>query len=150
MLAGLTERVSYGAELTGYETNPDGTVTVQLADGRTDTRDVLVGADGVGSAVRARLLPDAQVTDAGLRLIYGKIPLTDEAAKRLPEWSFDGIFTIVAAGPDHPHVGMGPVRFDRAPGQAGPAATPPVPLTPVDDYLAVLVGPRPYSRRRAS
>jgi 2-polyprenyl-6-methoxyphenol hydroxylase-like FAD-dependent oxidoreductase len=140
MLAGLTGHVSYGAELTGYEINPDGTVTVTLADGRTETGDVLVGADGVGSAVRTQLLPDAEVADAGLRLIYGKIPLTDEAVERMPQWVFDGIFTVVAAGPGHPHVGMGPVRFGRAPGESGPTATPPVPLTPVDDYLAVLVG----------
>lgn len=140
MLAGLTGHVSYGAELTGYETNADGTVTIRLADGRTDTGDVLVGADGVGSAVRTQLLPDAEVADAGLRLIYGKIPLTAETVERLPQWVFDGIFTVVAAGPGHPHVGVGPVQFGRAPGPAGSAATPPVPLTPAGDYLAVLVG----------
>ncbi|MGV9356690.1 hypothetical protein [Streptomyces misionensis] len=101
-------------------------VTVKLADSRTGTADILVGAYGVRSAIRTRLLPQAGVADAGPRLIYGEIPLTDEADEQLPAWVFDGVFTVVAAGPGHSHVGVGPVRFGRVPGQAGSAATPPV------------------------
>ncbi|MFJ2810916.1 FAD-dependent oxidoreductase [Kitasatospora sp. NPDC087271] len=164
LLSGLADTVRYGAELLSWEKEQDGTVTVRFADGRSASADLLVGADGVGSAVRRQLLPHARVEDAGLRLIYGRIPLDAPetgvgdageagevgeaetgaaaagAAAALPPWVFDSIFTVVTGGPGSPHVGFGPVRFTRPPGAAGPAHTPPVPLTPVGDYVACLVG----------
>ncbi|MER8105586.1 NAD(P)/FAD-dependent oxidoreductase [Kitasatospora sp. NPDC094016] len=153
LLSGLTDTVRYGAELLSWEREQDGTVTARFADGRSASADLLVGADGVGSAVRRQLLPHARVEDAGLRLIYGRIPLdaldaldtgvgeVEEAeAGALPPWVFDSIFTVVTGGPGSPHVGFGPVRFASPPGAAGPAHTPPVPLTPVGDYIACLVG----------
>lgn len=53
MLAGLVpgERVRTGKELVRYEEGPDG-VLLEFADGTTGRADVLVGADGVHSAVR--------------------------------------------------------------------------------------------------
>ncbi|WP_331744507.1 NAD(P)/FAD-dependent oxidoreductase [Kitasatospora sp. NBC_01300] len=148
LLSGLTDTVRHGAELLSWEREQDGTVTARFADGRSASADLLVGADGVGSAIRRQLLPHARVEDAGLRLIYGRIPLDGlgsgvgeaEEASALPSWVFDSIFTVVTGGPGSPHVGFGPVRFARPPGAAGPAHTPPVPLTPVGDYIACLVG----------
>ncbi|MEK8146447.1 hypothetical protein NKH18_49730 [Streptomyces sp. M10(2022)] len=75
MLSGLRDHVHYGARLVAYQHEANGTVTARFADGRTASADLLVGADGVNSAVRRILLPDARVEDAGLRLVYGKIPL---------------------------------------------------------------------------
>ena len=46
-------------------THTDGPVTFTLADGSTDTVDLLVAADGVGSAFRANLLPDVHRQYAG-------------------------------------------------------------------------------------
>ncbi|MFJ3219633.1 FAD-dependent oxidoreductase [Kitasatospora sp. NPDC086801] len=156
LLFGLEDVVRYGAELLSWEREQDGTVTARFTDGRSASADLLVGADGVGSAVRHQLLPHAQVEDAGLRLIYGRIPLDTGAGgageaggaraaetgaeAALPPWVFDSIFTVVTGGPGSPHIGFGPVRFARPPGAAGPAHTPPVPLTPVGDYIACLVG----------
>jgi hypothetical protein len=57
-------------------------VRLRFADGSTEAADVLVGADGVGSAVRRTLLPDAPIVDTGSRVSYGKTPL-DDAARRL-------------------------------------------------------------------
>lgn len=140
LLSGLGEYVHYGAQLRGYTQEADDTVTAQFADGRVATADLLVGADGVGSTVRKFLLPEAEVEDAGLRLIYGKIPLNAETLELLPAWVFESIFSVVTAGPGQPHVGMGPVQFEQRPDLAGLATNPPVIVTAVDDYLAFMIG----------
>jgi len=63
----LRERIGQGAvrlghRVTGYEHEPDGGVTalVEHADGSTsrETGAILIGADGIHSAVRARMHPD--------------------------------------------------------------------------------------------
>jgi 2-polyprenyl-6-methoxyphenol hydroxylase-like FAD-dependent oxidoreductase len=51
----FTGRIVTGAEVTGYTEHADG-VTVRFADGTTEEGDLLVGADGVRSAVRSQLL----------------------------------------------------------------------------------------------
>ena len=140
LLSGLGGSVHYGAELIGYEQAADSTVTARFADGRTATGELLVGADGVGSAVRALLLPNAQVEDAGLRLIYGRIPLDGATLAEMPSWVFDSIFTVVTGGPGHPHLGLGPVQFGCPPDAAGAASSPPVDLPAAGDYLACMIG----------
>ena len=140
LLAGLGGTVHHGAQLRGYELTSAGRVTARFGDGQSATGDLLVGADGVGSSVRRQLLPGALVEDAGLRLIYGKIPLGGPAADDLPGWVFDAVFTVLATGPGQPHVGLGPVRFGRPPELAGLAHDPPITLPATSDYLALLVG----------
>jgi 2-polyprenyl-6-methoxyphenol hydroxylase-like FAD-dependent oxidoreductase len=67
MLAKVRERVGAGAvrlghRVTGYTNNADGTVTAigQRADGSAfrETGTILIGADGIHSAVRAQMHPD--------------------------------------------------------------------------------------------
>jgi 2-polyprenyl-6-methoxyphenol hydroxylase-like FAD-dependent oxidoreductase len=50
--------ITYGSRLTGVEQDGSG-VTARFADGSSATADVLVGADGVHSAVRRAIDPDA-------------------------------------------------------------------------------------------
>lgn len=59
-LAGA-ESVRLGHRATGYEINPDGTVTLLLDAGGTEVREtgaLLIGADGIHSAIRAQMHPD--------------------------------------------------------------------------------------------
>lgn len=120
LAAGLDDRIHFGHELAGYEPDPDG-VTLRFADGSTSRADVLVGADGVGSAVRRTLLPGAPLVDTGARVIYGKTPL-DAAGEHVPAATRDGFTAIVGR-----HVGLaaGIVEFRR------PLAA----ITPVGDYV---------------
>jgi 2-polyprenyl-6-methoxyphenol hydroxylase-like FAD-dependent oxidoreductase len=64
--------VRFGAKLDRYEELPCGGVRVHFADGRTDTADVLVAADGMGSTVRRQLLPDVHEVDLGIRGVIGR------------------------------------------------------------------------------
>lgn len=56
------QAVRLGCRVTGYENNSDGTVTalVEHADGKTtrETGSLLIGADGIHSAIRAQMHPD--------------------------------------------------------------------------------------------
>lgn len=82
LLDGLPVR--FGTEFTRFEHRADGTVQAWFADGSTDIADVLVGADGVGSAVRRQYLPNVQVIDTGRRMLMGATPLRAVASSGLP------------------------------------------------------------------
>jgi len=150
LAAGLDGRLVFGCELTGYELTGSrladseldspqlagsqlagqgdrrGGVRLHFAGGRQAEADLLVGADGVGSAVRRQYLPAATPADTGKRCVYGTIPLGPGEADRLPSALRDG-FTAVIGG----QVGMatGVVRFRQRPEQAAPW------LSPAGDYL---------------
>ncbi|WP_431918226.1 FAD-dependent oxidoreductase [Nonomuraea jabiensis] len=85
LLTGLEDTVRFGAEFTRFEQRPDGTVRSWFADGSMDTADVLVGADGIGSAVRRQYLPHVRVVDTGKRTLMGATPLRAVARTGLPE-----------------------------------------------------------------
>ncbi len=83
--AGLADVLHLDKEFTRYERAADGTITCHFADGTTATADVLVGADGANSRVCRQYLPQARRIDTGIRAIAGKLPLTDETRKLLPD-----------------------------------------------------------------
>lgn len=84
LLAALSEAVLridedaiwLGAKCVGFEQGNSG-VQVRLADERTVTADVLVGADGVHSAVRAQLRGADQPKFSGCLAWRGVIPMND-------------------------------------------------------------------------
>lgn len=79
LAAGLDGRLVFGSELTRYETRENG-VRLHFADGRQADTDLLVGADGVNSAVRRQYLPEAEAVDTGKQCIYGKTPLREDGS----------------------------------------------------------------------
>jgi 2-polyprenyl-6-methoxyphenol hydroxylase-like FAD-dependent oxidoreductase len=112
LLTGLDDVVRFEAEFTRFEQRADGTVRLWFADGRTDTADVLVGADGIGSAVRRRYLPDARVVDTGRRMIMGATPLRAVLGTGLPG--------LIGDSPAGAHVrgtmmALGVLRFTEPP-----------------------------------
>ncbi|WP_211769368.1 FAD-dependent oxidoreductase [Kutzneria sp. CA-103260] len=137
LLSGLDKAVHYGARLTRYDVNPSGTVTAHFADGASATGDVLIGADGVNSAVRKQYLPQAQVVDAGLRLLYGKVPFAVHQAP--PELL--GLWTTVV-GPQRRFLGLAPVRYREPMRQAAARIAPEIELSEDSDYLVCVFGAR--------
>ncbi|MEV4296624.1 FAD-dependent oxidoreductase [Microbispora rosea] len=101
LLADVKGLVTYGKRLTAFQVEA-GQVTACFADGTTAAGDLLVGADGAGSAVRRQYLPHARVVGTGLTQLYGKIPR--ESAEDL-----DHVFSAVT-GPGHRVVGIALTR----------------------------------------
>ncbi|MFJ9583184.1 FAD-dependent monooxygenase [Streptomyces acidicola] len=86
---GLTgTEVRTGTALTGFDQDADG-VTARLSDGSTHRADLLVGADGIGSAVRAQLLGNTPPRYAGYVAWRG---IADLGSEVIPAGSFRSIF----------------------------------------------------------
>jgi 2-polyprenyl-6-methoxyphenol hydroxylase-like FAD-dependent oxidoreductase len=140
LAAGIEDRIHPGREVAGYTAGADG-VSVRFTDGTAVDADVLVGADGVGSAVRRTLLPDATVTDTGTRIIYGKTLLDDVTRPLLPAALHDGFTAIVSR-----RAGMatGLVEFRQSPPRAAAEIAPYARLSPAADYLMWGLSARPF------
>ncbi|MFB8004672.1 FAD-dependent monooxygenase [Nocardia sp. NPDC056000] len=80
--------VRTGAEVVSFEQNDTG-VTVRLADGSTDTGDVLIGADGINSAVRIGLHGAEKPRYNGYIAWRGKAALTHDL---IPPGTFHALF----------------------------------------------------------
>jgi 2-polyprenyl-6-methoxyphenol hydroxylase-like FAD-dependent oxidoreductase len=134
--ARLGDALHIGAAVTAYTEDADG-VTVTLTDGRTVRGDVLVGADGIRSAVRAQKLPDVPIIPTGVRGIgvYGRVPLTPELRGIVPASLMDGVVIAVDRAGSRMLVGV----FDpRQPVHEAPKdIAPDVTLDPVGAYLMV-------------
>src|SRR3984885_463 len=134
--ARLGESFHPGRAVTGYAETPDG-VSVTLADGATARGDVLVGADGIRSAVRGQRLPGTTVIDAGVRGlgVFGRTPLTPELAAQLPAHLFEGV--IIAADRHGSRLLIAVYRPPQRQEDAAAAIAPAVTLEPVGDYVMI-------------
>jgi 2-polyprenyl-6-methoxyphenol hydroxylase-like FAD-dependent oxidoreductase len=83
LTSGLEDVLRPASEFVGYALRPDGRVEARFADGSTAVADLLVGADGPASRVRAQLLPHATPVDAGVAGIAHKIWLDDATRAEL-------------------------------------------------------------------
>ncbi|MEU0093594.1 NAD(P)/FAD-dependent oxidoreductase [Kribbella sp. NPDC006257] len=114
LITGLDDVLVFGKQFTSYAEKA-GRVEIHFDDGSTETADVLVGADGVRSRVRAQLVPDFEVIDSGIRCLYGKIPLTP--GLQVPPDFLRG-FCFIAGG-DGPGAAFAPVLFRTPPEEYG-------------------------------
>jgi 2-polyprenyl-6-methoxyphenol hydroxylase-like FAD-dependent oxidoreductase len=125
-----------GKAVVGYEETLSG-VSVTVADGTTVQGDVLVGADGIRSAVRRQRLPSSTVIDAGVRGlgVFGRTPLTPELAAQLPPHLFQGV--LIAADRKGSRLLISVYRPRQRPQDAAAAIAPDVTLEPVEDYVMI-------------
>jgi 2-polyprenyl-6-methoxyphenol hydroxylase-like FAD-dependent oxidoreductase len=139
LLAGLDDVVHHGAEVAGFEAGAD-SVTVRLADGRAVAGDVLVAADGVGSAVRRQLLPDVPIVPApvGALGLFGRSPLTEDLADGLP----DGIYAAFTILRDERGtlLGLGRYHPRRSPPEAADELGLDIPFDDVRPYMMLSGG----------
>lgn len=112
LLTGLEGAVRFGAEFRRFELRPGGGVRVWFADGSTDTADVLVGADGIGSAVRRQYLPHVRVVDTGKRMLMGATALRAVLGTGLPALIGDSATSAQVRGTT---MALGVLRFARSP-----------------------------------
>ena len=140
LLTGIGDAVQFGHTCTRYSVGDDGRVTAHFENGASATGDVLVAADGVNSPVRQQYLPHAQVVDAGVRQLTGKLPLTEDTLKLFDDNMF-GVF-IPIVGPEGRFVGLGPVRHREPIADAVARLAPGAHLHDVADYVALSFGCR--------
>jgi 2-polyprenyl-6-methoxyphenol hydroxylase-like FAD-dependent oxidoreductase len=116
LMTGLDDVLAFGKQFESYAEDADG-VEIRFADGSSESVDVLIGADGVGSRVRAQLLPDFEAVDIGVRCIYGKVPLTPAVRAVVPEAFMRG-FCFVTDGRGA-SAAFAPVQFRTPPEEYG-------------------------------
>lgn len=80
---GLKGDISYGKRFKRYTIQSDG-VVAEFEDGTTEKGVLIVGADGVRSAVRQQYLPDHKPLGTNGSCVYGKTPLTPKLMERFP------------------------------------------------------------------
>ncbi|MFG3280341.1 FAD-dependent oxidoreductase [Streptomyces sp. NPDC048111] len=126
LLTGLD--VHTDAALTGYDVKADGMVRARFARRDPVTADLLVGADGVASAVRGVLAPRTTPVDTGVRFVIGRTPLTGEFADLSKAYGSkitgDGVSLL-----------LGAMRFRTPPKQAAERLAPDVSLPDIGDYV---------------
>jgi salicylate hydroxylase len=66
--------IRLGTEVTGVDTPPDGPPSVRLADGREETADLVVGADGTHSTVRAATVGAVPARFSGVSAYRALVP----------------------------------------------------------------------------
>ncbi|MFB7717504.1 FAD-dependent oxidoreductase [Nocardia sp. NPDC056100] len=131
LLRGIADRVHFGRALHHISESDDG-VTAHFEDGTTVDADVIVGADGVRSAVRRQLLPHAEPADTGAFCGYGKTVLTGALGETVPVALLTGTSVVFADGFVAVLDSMTFRQSNFTPG-----------LTPVPDYLYwAIFGPR--------
>jgi 2-polyprenyl-6-methoxyphenol hydroxylase-like FAD-dependent oxidoreductase len=99
LLSGLDGVVQFGRKFERYTQRPDGAVTAYFADGSSATGDVLVGADGVNSAVRRQYRPGTDPVPTGALGIGWTVPLDGAAGPPVPGRLRTGMNMIMAAVP---------------------------------------------------
>ncbi|MDB6012152.1 MAG: FAD-binding monooxygenase [Gammaproteobacteria bacterium] len=90
LLDGLADVVSFDQTFVSFEETPGGRITAHFADGSKASGDLLIGADGAGSRVRAQLLPQAQRIDTGIVAVSGRFALDEAARRETPPVVFQG------------------------------------------------------------
>jgi 2-polyprenyl-6-methoxyphenol hydroxylase-like FAD-dependent oxidoreductase len=140
LLTGLDDICHYGNPVSSYESSDHG-VKVVLSDGQTVAGDILVGADGIRSAVRRQRAPDARSMDTGVRCIYGRLSAMT-AHQLLPAHAVADVFTFCS---DDRKVllGLGGVLFPIEPSAAARSLLPAANLPHREDYVACIVAARP-------
>ncbi|MFF0152052.1 FAD-dependent oxidoreductase [Micromonospora sp. NPDC005203] len=99
LLDGLDDAVHYDRTFVRYELAADGRPTAHFADGTSVSCDVLVGADGINSRVRAQYLPTATRRDTGAVGVGLKLPLNDDTRAWLPARLADGMNLVLTGAP---------------------------------------------------
>ncbi|XVU28253.1 FAD-dependent oxidoreductase [Actinoplanes sp. CA-054009] len=85
LMAGLDGRVHYGKAAVAVDDGGPGGLRLRFADGAAVAASVVVAADGVGSALRAQITPDAEPAATSMAGVYGRSPLMADGRSVIPE-----------------------------------------------------------------
>ncbi len=133
LFADLEEIVHFDKIFERLEQLDNGQVRAHFADSTSATGDLLVGADGTNSAVRAIVVPDAGIDDLDYA-IYGKTLITPEIMEWFPEVLFDSFNRMTA--PDGVGMAVATCRKRELFADATAKFAPSVHLTDMQDYFS--------------
>ncbi|AJT61732.1 hypothetical protein T261_0039 [Streptomyces lydicus] len=133
LLAGLDDIVHFRKRFVRYETAPDGTIAAHFSDGSVATGDVLVAADGANSPIRRQHGSHAEPRDLGVRTVFGRIPMTAQLRRELPETLQDRFTWVI--GSDGHKLGLMPMVFRTKPAQAAARLWPGLGFDDTEDYF---------------
>jgi 2-polyprenyl-6-methoxyphenol hydroxylase-like FAD-dependent oxidoreductase len=124
----------HDAAVVDFDADED-EVRVRLEDGTAVAGDVLVGCDGVGSAVRRRLLPEVQIVPApvGALGLFARSPLSGEILAGLPDALFAAF--VIARDDRGAMLVLGQCVPRQPVDQAAAEVAPDVRLEPVEPYM---------------
>ena len=97
LLAGLEDIVHFGKTCERLDQVEGGQVRASFTDGTSATGDLLVGADGTHSVIRALIVPGARI-DTLHYAIYGKTPIRSDTLDWMPEILVDSFNQITSPG----------------------------------------------------
>ncbi|NGM15253.1 FAD-dependent monooxygenase [Verrucosispora sp. CWR15] len=83
--SGLDGRIHYGRTAVAVDSGDPARPRLRFAEGGSVPAAVVVGADGVGSALRTQLMPEADPANTGMVGIYGRSPLWRHGENVLPD-----------------------------------------------------------------
>lgn len=134
--ARLGDSLRTGTAVVSYTEDADG-VTATLSDGSTARGDVLVGADGIRSAVRTQRLPEVQVIPTGIEGIgvYGRTLITPSLSEAMPPILHQGV--LMAVDRKGSRLLLGAYEPRRPADQAASEIAPDVEVDRVPPYIMV-------------
>ena len=94
---GIAGHIRFGHGLTGFDHRDDG-IVARFANGEEASGAVLVGADGMGSAVRRQVFPDMVPRDVGHACIYGRAPASPANCRAIGRSLCAGTSVVFADG----------------------------------------------------
>jgi 2-polyprenyl-6-methoxyphenol hydroxylase-like FAD-dependent oxidoreductase len=84
LMSGLDGRIHYGRAAAAVDPGGPAGLRLRFADGGSVAATVVVGADGVGSALRAQLVPDAEPASTPMAGVYSRSPLRHDGESVIP------------------------------------------------------------------
>jgi 2-polyprenyl-6-methoxyphenol hydroxylase-like FAD-dependent oxidoreductase len=97
LLDGLDSIVHFDKTFVAFDATSGGQAVARFADGSTAEGDVLVGADGASSRLRAQLLPHARRIDTGIVAVSGKFTLEEAARASVLSRTWSDFMPVIAS-----------------------------------------------------
>lgn len=85
LMSGLDGRIHYGKTAVAVDSSGPAGLRLRFADGSAVAASVVVAADGIGSALRAQLTPDASPANTPMAGVYGRSPLRRGGESVIPD-----------------------------------------------------------------
>ncbi|WBB53609.1 NAD(P)/FAD-dependent oxidoreductase [Verrucosispora sp. WMMD573] len=115
--SGLDGRIHYGKTAVAVDSDDPARLRLRFSDGGVAAATVVAGADGVGSALRAQLMPDAHPADTTMVGIYGRSPLRHNGESVIPDALRTSGVLAIADRPGRAFF-FTPMRFGERPPEA--------------------------------